>query len=271
MSSSLYVDEFVEATMHISVHRRYWLLTDPVDNDVLQCKAPPLNFKPTSSHDLGPKDLLDKWCELALVASNVSDVNNERLAYNGVKKIGDKRLVWSFKFHPVDQDGTFKSDTFAICFPKDHEMWKYMQAGDRLAVFCRARLSKSSSHGHSSKAGDGKADDTQFKNRFKGTVNRERTTRMSCIFDINGFRTTFDATLVPAMSPFISRNANLTCEDVEQLTGTFSYNGHIGVSDYEIQILDNKGNVIVTISGKLEEPHQVNKNHVRGTGVWMAV
>ncbi|KAL5513897.1 hypothetical protein ACEPAG_2658 [Sanghuangporus baumii] len=107
------------------------------------------------------------------------------------------------------------------------------------------------------------------KQTSRGTVTRVSANRVSCVFVIEGYTMTFDATLTPSLPAFTSKTANLVYTNKDDLTGTYSFSGYFGKDDFNVTIVDNDGTETATVSGELNEQLR-NKNQVRGTGTWMS-
>ncbi|KAL5500835.1 hypothetical protein ACEPAH_9222 [Sanghuangporus vaninii] len=279
----------LEVTANSAIAKRLcWLLTQPIDGEVLKRKGAPIDIK-TVSHHQGHVDFPDRgswsWFELAIVPVNAQVSNsiifpreigftenapikinsNGQVAYDYVKKAGDKALAWFSHSHPVDQNGTF--ETFEHRFPDNHEIWTYLQVGDRLAVFGCAQYPNWGCYGRDVelKLGEG----TSNKQTAPGTVTRVSTNRVSCAFVIDEFTLTFDATLTPSLPAFTSKTACIVYTDKDNLTGTYSFSGYFGKDDFKITIVDNDGTETATVSGELNG-HLKTRNQVRGTGTWMS-
>ncbi|KAL5513902.1 hypothetical protein ACEPAG_2663 [Sanghuangporus baumii] len=248
--------------------KRCWLLTQPINGEVLKRKGAPIDIK-TVSHHQGWVEFPDRgswsWFELAIVSANAQVDSNGQVAYDSVKKAGSKVLAWLSHSHPVDQNGTF--ETFEHRFPDNHEIWRHLQVGDRLAVFGCAQYPNWRCHGRDVELKLGEC--ASNKQTSPGTVTRVSANRVSCVFVIEGYTMTFDATLTPSLPAFTSKTANLVYTNKDDLTGTYSFSGYFGKDDFNVTIVDNEGTDTATISGELNEQLK-NKNQVRGTGTWMS-
>ncbi|KAL5480183.1 hypothetical protein ACEPAI_1453 [Sanghuangporus weigelae] len=242
--------------------RGCWLLMQPIDDEVLKRRDAPIHIK-TVSHHQGWVDFPDKgswsWFELAIVSASAQVDSNGNVAYDSVKKAGDKTLAWLSHSHPVDQKGTF--ETFEHSFPYNHEIWKHLKVGDRLAVFGCAQYPRWSCTGCDVELKIGQV--------ALGTVTRKSPNRISCDFVIGGYTLTFDATLMPSLSAFTSKTAKICYMDKDDLTGTSSFSGYFGQDDFMITIADDAETEIATISGDLNEELK-KRNQVDGTGTWMS-
>lgn len=88
-------------------------------------------------------------------------------------------------------------------------------------------------------------------------------------FIVEDYEVTFNGTLQPSMSQFISRDATLYYDTMDSLTGTKSYEANVGPTTVSITILD-QGLEMARIEGNLSKSHMPVKQRIHGTGTWMS-
>ncbi|KAL5512336.1 hypothetical protein ACEPAG_3328 [Sanghuangporus baumii] len=110
-------------------------------------------------------------------------------------------------------------------------------------------------------------DETSPQRKFKagGTAQHMSSDRLRCDFTVDGYRMTFDASTSSGLPQFSSKPAQIFYDDTDELTGTQSYSGFVGVGSYTLT-LDN-GTVII---GYLDASHQESMNRIIGSGIWIS-
>ena len=102
------------------------------------------------------------------------------------------------------------------------------------------------------------------KHQAAGSVTRVSANRIQAVFAIDGYTYSFEATLNPSLPPFTSKSATLGYDSVDDLTGTHTYKGSIGQTNFSLQI--NNGPIT---DGDLNFPSLESKNQVDGSGSWV--
>ncbi|GJP95352.1 amino acid adenylation domain protein [Aspergillus niger] len=89
--------------------------------------------------------------------------------------------------------------------------------------------------------------------------------RADAVFDVDGYDSQCSLTLNPALPNFGTASAKLNYDTTEQLTGTHSFEGHIGSTDFETAF-DNTPK----IAGQLPMPVDQNFS-THGIGSWTQI
>ncbi|KAK8056836.1 hypothetical protein PG993_002063 [Apiospora rasikravindrae] len=98
----------------------------------------------------------------------------------------------------------------------------------------------------------------------KGSFSRTQNTLITATFVIDERQWDFIMTISSSIVAFTSNGAELTYNDLDELTSTRSFNGTIGREDFSID-LDNG----LKITGKLNKPYLMERVGVDGTGKWV--
>ncbi|KAI1641215.1 hypothetical protein F4809DRAFT_636992 [Biscogniauxia mediterranea] len=96
-----------------------------------------------------------------------------------------------------------------------------------------------------------------------GTLVRSGPNRITALFIINGFQATYNASTNPALQLFTANDVTLTYNKDGDLENTHSFEGHIGVDDFELA-LDNGA----VIKGKVNAPGVTPASTINGSGSW---
>ena len=100
-------------------------------------------------------------------------------------------------------------------------------------------------------------------NTAAGTITSISNTSFKALFVINQSKYTYTADIDPSVTQFSSSNVTLTYDSEDELTGTHSYSGQIGIDDITLN-LDNGP----TITGQLDPPGVDPAVTVIGGGAW---
>ena len=202
----------------------------------------------------------------------------DEVHYDVVKK-ADKPLSWIAFHHPVDQNGQFQ--TFKHRFPGDHEIWKYVQGGDRFAVFGCAQFPGWACYGRSVDLSTGFVLATQTKNSLadagkdvlsgtaRGTVRQITANKVRCSFSVDGTGYTFETTVSPRLPFFYCENAVLHFTKIEQINDNnyYSLKGRVGKEDIMFTLTSETENQPLSITGNLTQPI-MTAHEISGAGTW---